>query len=190
MPDDLSAGAAAPLGEGSLDERDLVEIGRLGRRHGVRGEIRLLPHNPDSATLRTGQAVAVAPSGGGTAEWMRITALRRHQKFILLRFEGVDTANDADRLVGRVLSVPRAQLPELDDGAIYHCDLIGCRVVGEGEEELGVVAEVLSTGSNDVLVVRGGEREYLIPWTDDVVAEVDTVAARIRIVPLPGLLDP
>lgn len=169
---------------------DLVEIGRLVRRHGVRGEIRLLPYNPASSTLRPQQRVALTSSDGSGVEWARITALRRHQKFLLLRFADVESADDADRLVGRALAVPRDQLPALEEDEIYHCDLIGCRVVTEEQAELGTVDEILSTGSNDVLVVRGGGREYLIPWIDDVVADVDTAVARIVIRPLPGLLDP
>jgi 16S rRNA processing protein RimM len=188
MVDKLCDVLAAPPEE-SGGETELIEIGRLVRRHGVRGEIRLRPYNPDSATLQPPQRVALAADGSGV-EWIRVTALRRHQKYLLLRFEGIESANDADALIGRTLFVPRDQLPELGEDEIYHCDLIGCRVVTDGGDELGAVAEILSTGSNDVLVIRDGGREYLVPWIDDVVVEVDTAAALITIHPLPGLLDP
>lgn len=176
-----------PLRDG--DGAELVELGRLVRRHGVRGEIRLLPYNPDSATLRPDQEVALSADRTGV-EWIRITTLRRHQKYLLLRFEGVESANDADLFIGRTLSVPRNQLPQLAEDEIYHCDLIGCRVVTEAGDEIGVVDEILPTGSNDVLVVRSGAREHLIPWIDDVVADVDPAAARIVVRVVPGLLDP
>lgn len=164
---------------------DLVDMGKLVRRHGVRGEIRLLPYNPDSPALYSVDEIALR-DGSGPVQWVRICGRRPHKSFLLLRFEGVDTAEKADELIGRTALLRRDQLPELDDGEIYHCDLIGRTVVTEAGDRLGVVREILPTGSNDVLIVDGEGREYLIPWIDDIV--IDT-ADEIVVRPIPGLLD-
>lgn len=158
------------------------------RRHGVRGELRLLPYNPGSPALRAATRVALC-DGVSPPAWIGIAGMRPHKNLILLRFDDIDTAEKADALIGRVVALPREALPALDDGEVYHCDLLGCRVETESGDVLGNVAEIMPTGSNDVLVVRG-DREYLIPMIDDVVLEVDTPGSRIVIRPIPGLLDP
>ncbi len=185
----MIAGASAPARP--RDDRltatdELVDLGKLVRRHGVRGEIRLLPFNPDSPALHEAEEIALR-AGTSAARWFRVDGRRRHKNFILVWLEGVDTAEKADELVGLNVALRRDQLPVLGDGEIYHCDLIGRAVATEAGERLGVVREILPTGSNDVLVVRGGDHEYLIPWIDDVVVES---VPEIVIRPLPGLLDP
>ncbi len=168
---------------------DLVDMGKLVRRHGIRGEIRMLPYNPDSPALFGIDEIALR-DGAGPVQWFRITGRRPHKSFVLLRFEGVDTAEKADELIGRMAMLRRDQLPELEVGEVYHCDLIGRTVATEAGDRLGVVREILPTGSNDVLIVAregaGAGREYLIPWIDDIV--IDT-ADEIVIRPMPGLLD-
>lgn len=150
----------------------------------------MLPYNPGSPALRAVEQLALHDGTAAAPRWLRIAGMRPHKNFILLRFEGVESAEAADALVGSLVAVRRQDLPELDAGELYHCDMIGCRVETESGESLGAVAEILPTGSNDVLIVRRDEKEYLIPLIDEVVIEIDTAASRIVIRPIPGLLDP
>jgi 16S rRNA processing protein RimM len=168
---------------------DLIELGKLVRRHGVRGELRLLPFNPGSPALEALGDVALCGEGG-TPRWIRVSGSRRHKSFVLVRFEGVDGADAADELVGSTVAIRRSQLPPLEDGEVYHFELLGRAVSTEAGERIGIVEEIMPTGSNDVLVVREGDRESLIPWIDDVVIDPGTDGADIVIRPLPGLLDP
>jgi len=101
----------------------------------------------------------------------------------------VTTANDAEALIGSTVAVPRAQLPPMAPEAVYHIDLIGCAVRTTTGEELGTVAEMIVTGSNDVCVVRSATRECLIPLIADVIDRLDVPARMIVVRPVPGLLD-
>ena len=166
-----------------------VEIGRIVNRHGIRGEVRLLPHNSasDAAAWLT-SVLLVGPDGA--SEERKVTAARPHKRFILLTLEGVHTANDAEALIGRVVCVWAEQLPALGADEVYCADLIGCSVATESGEPVGTVREVISTGSNDVCVVVGRGREHLIPLIADVVARLDVAERVVIIRPLPGLLEP
>jgi len=167
----------------------LLQIGRIVKRHGVRGELRVLPYNPDSTVLELlPEVVLQAPNGGCDAR--RILSARRHKHFVLVRFEGVDSAEDADAFIGCTVSLPRAKLPPAREGEVYYHDLIGCAVRTEAGEDLGHVFEVFATGSNDVCVVRGGGVEHLIPMIADVVVDLDIERRQLVIRVLPGLLDP
>jgi 16S rRNA processing protein RimM len=175
-------------GAPAISPGELVELGRIVNRHAIRGEVRVLLHNPDSPTVFETAAVLVT-RGDGSSEWRRVLESRRHKRFALLRLEGVATANDAEALIGCGIAVPRAELPPPGPTARYHVDLIGCAVHTTAGEDLGTVEELIVTGSNDVCVVRGSGREVLVPLVADVIAELDTDARIITVRALPGLLD-
>lgn len=171
------------------DPPAVVDLGRIVNRHGIRGEVRVLPYNPDTTSFDGAPRLCLrAPDGSTTA--MRVVSTRRHKNFLLVCFEGVETADDAERLIGRTVCIERDRLPPPDPGRFYHVDLIGAAVLAEDGGAVGTVREVLATGSNDVLVVDGDGREHLIPLIADVVVRIDAPARQIVIRPLPGLLDP
>jgi 16S rRNA processing protein RimM len=85
--------------------------------------------------------------------------------------------------------VPETALDPPGDDTYYWFQLIGLRVVTTAGEELGEIAEIITTGSNEVFVVRGPRGELLIPAIEDVVQEVDIAGGRILIDPITGLLD-
>ena len=165
-----------------------MELGRIVNLHGVRGELRIRPHNPDSPMLQQLSSLVLIASDGTRSE-RRVISTRRHKSFVLTFFEGVASANDAEALVGCGVAVPRAALPPAGPAAVYHADLIGCAVRTTAGESLGTVQEMIVTGSNDVCVVRGGGREVLVPLVADVIASLDTEARTIIVHPLPGLLE-
>lgn len=171
-----------------MDPSSLIAIGRVTKRHGVRGELRVLPHNPDSAAMEVASSLRLR-GPHGESESRRVLATRRNNRFYLMRLEGVTTAEAADQLIGYDVCIAREALPALASNEYYHTDLIGCAVRTEAGVALGKVWEIISTGSNDVCVVRGGGREYLIPMIDDVIASLDVASGEIVVRPLPGLLD-
>jgi 16S rRNA processing protein RimM len=170
------------------DPDRLIEIGRLVKLHGVRGELRMLPYNPHS-TLATDLPTLLVRTAQGVVRELSVSEARPHKRFLLLRFEGIDDADRAVALVGSEVCVRPEQLPPPGPGEAYHIDLIGCSVETEEGKQLGEVIDIVVTGSNDVCVVHDGDHEVLIPLIDDVIVRMDTDAAKIVIRPLPGLLD-
>ncbi len=165
----------------------LIPLGRIVNVHATRGELRLLPFNPDTDTLEPGMTVVLRR--GETIETRELLDLRRHKQFLLIILQGCNSMNDAEKLVGYEVCVHEAELPPIGPNEIYHYQLIGMEVVTDSGETLGTVHEVMTPPSSDVCVVRGGGREYLIPLIAQVVLDVDVAARRMTIHPLPGLLD-
>lgn len=180
-------GRPLPPAETSAAAEPLVELGPIVNLHGIRGEVRLLPHNPESeVAAASGSLVLLHPDG--RRETRRVRGARWHKRFVLLRLDGVEDAAAAGALVGCRVAVPRAALPRPEHDAVYHVDLLGCEVVTTAGEALGTVREMLVTGSNDVCVVRDARREVLVPMIADVIAEIDVAQRRLVVHPLPGLL--
>jgi 16S rRNA processing protein RimM len=76
----------------------------------------------------------------------------------------------------------------LGEGEYYHFQILGLEVRTTSGEVLGRVEQIISTGSNDVFVVRGQRGEVLIPSVDDVVKSVDPAGGRIEVEVVEGLL--
>lgn len=115
--------------------------------------------------------------------WERVAVRegRPHGKGLAVALGDVNDREMArERLVGRNIAVPRAQLPPAEPDEIYWSDLEGMRVETVNGVPLGRVDHLIETGANDVLVVRG-ERERLIPFTDIAVREVDLGERCVRV---------
>jgi 16S rRNA processing protein RimM len=108
---------------------------------------------------------------------------------LLLALEGVADRTAAEGLVRARVLVAATALPALAPDEFYYHEIEGFRVETNDGRALGEVVETFATGANDVWVVRGGGREYLIPVIADVVRSIDREARRIVIELLPGLLD-
>ena len=104
-----------------------------------------------------------------------------HGQYLMAGLEGVEDRTAAEALMGLDVPVLREEMPEADEDEYYWDDLIGLDVVNLAGEVLGRVEGLLETGANDVLQVRDGETERLLPFVDAVVKEVDLEAGRLLV---------
>jgi len=99
-------------------------------------------------------------------------------KNLVASLSGIDSRDAAESLIGKSIEIPEACLPALDNGEYYWSQLIGLKVVNTAGVDLGRVDHLVETGANDVLVVLDFDQndkniERLLPWTEQVVLEVD-----------------
>ena len=106
----------------------------------------------------------------------------------LLELAGVDDRTAAEELAGREVWVAKELLPALAEDEFYWHELVGLRVVTESGRA-GPGQALFATGGHDVLVVRGGGREYFIPARREFMLGVDHEADLLTIAEVPGLLD-
>jgi 16S rRNA processing protein RimM len=170
-----------------------VIVGRIGRPHGIRGEV-VIGVRTDEPELRfmVGSTVDVGPTPDDISSGqLTVASARWHSGQLLVAFAGITDRTAAGELTGRWLSVDSSQLPApRDPDEFRDHELVGLSVRTSGGEAVGVVADVLHYGQ-DLLVVRhaGGE-ETLVPFVKAIVPEVDVGAGVLVIDPPPGLLDP
>ena len=158
--------------ESELDPQTAVTVGRIIAPHGVRGELKVEPLTGFPQRFEAGSRLWL----DGTP--YTVERGRWQQRIVILKLLGIDTRSQAEMLHGKELLAPEAT-PIEDEGVYYLHDILGARVQDTAGEALGELADVFSTGSNDVYVVRGPRGELLLPALDDVVLEVDLKAHRI-----------
>jgi 16S rRNA processing protein RimM len=157
-----------------------VEVGVVVKPHGLRGAVKVHLHDKSSSSLqRVKDVLLVLPE---EQLRVRIQLLGTMSEFLLLAIDGVTDREEAERLRGARVLVERSVMEPLEEGQYLYADLVGCRVVGEGGRALGVVQEVFTAGASDVLVVRDGELETMIPLVDDWVETIDLNARTIQVV--------
>ena len=167
-----------------------VEVGRVVKPHGLKGElvvsgVRLTPE--EFRALGTVEAIAA----DRTRLRLTIRAARPFLQSLLVFFEGVDDLDAARALHGQVLEVDPSRLPPAAEGTVYLFQLIGLAVATDAGEALGRVADVFQTGATPILVVRQeeGGRERMLPMSPEVLVGVDTAAGKITVHLLPGMED-
>jgi 16S rRNA processing protein RimM len=162
---------------------ELIAVGRVLRPHGVRGELLLSSLTDFPEHLRQVEVVYL----GEAAEPHPVAAVRQHRDQLILRLAGCADREQADAFRGQLVQVrPQAAAP-LPPGRYYHHQIIGLEVVTDAGETLGQVAEIITTGANDVYVVRGEAGEILLPAIRSVILEISLDQQRLTVHLLDGL---
>jgi len=178
---------------------DYLVVGRIGKPHGLKGEVAVEPRTdePDrrfavGAVLATEAPRGGAPHGPGRPAALTIRAVRWHQSRLLVTFEEITDRNQAEAARGLVLlaTIDAEEVPE-DPEEFYDHQLVGLRVVTTDGDDVGELAEVAHGSAQDLLVVRTGDgREVLVPFVSALVPVVDVRAGRIEVADRPGLITP
>jgi 16S rRNA processing protein RimM len=161
----------------------LLEFGYVARAHGIRGEIAIRAFDPGSETLDAVERVRVRTRAGEERE-LRLESVRPTPKEDIIAFEGVETREAAEALVGATVFVYREDLEPPAEGEYFQGDLVGLTAVDEAGQELGKVVEIWNTGEVPNLVIRAeGKPELVVPFADEFVPTVDMPAGKIVIRP-------
>ena len=167
----------------------VIAIGRLTKPHGLRGEVVFLPYVYDMDVLPelTNRQVCLRRDNARDQE-RTITAWRYVNKRVLIRFEGIDDLDEAERLRDWEVCIARQSFPPLPPGEYYWFDIEGLTAVTSDGRLLGTITDIIHTGSNDVYVIRHETQEYLIPALKEVVRTIDLERGEMHLFPIPELL--
>ncbi|WP_354622632.1 ribosome maturation factor RimM [Psychromonas sp. MME2] len=154
-----------------------IVIGKFGAVYGIKGWLKVHSYTDDAESIFEYKPLLMKSKG--QFQDVIITDWKRHNNGFVAKVAEFDVREDAQALVGLELFVDSKELPELEDD-FYWRDLIGCQVHTDKGYHLGVVTDMMETGSNDVLVVKAnsndafGQKERLIPFIEQqVISNID-----------------
>ena len=150
---------------------------KLGRPHGLKGELRILLNNPDSEHL--GEVSEVRIVSGERTVATRLVALRGADGARIARFDGVGDRDAAEALKGAEVLVPRDIFPPLDEGEFYAFELEGLSAVDADGRRVGTVETLTSFGAGEILVVRTGADVEFLPFAEPWVGAIDLDAGTV-----------
>lgn len=157
----------------------LIAMARVVGPWGVKGWIKLVPHTSETDMLRQHPIWWLGRNG----DWREVRILDSELKgnHLVAQIDGIVVPEEAVKLKGMDVALPRSALPASGENEFYKVDLVGLDVVNEQGDALGRVVELYSNGAHDVLRVEAAGRERLIPFVPAVVRQVDMAGRAIHV---------
>jgi 16S rRNA processing protein RimM len=160
-------------------------VARIGAAHGVRGEVKLWTFTQDPLAVK---AYGPLRTKDGARQF-EVTHARQAKDHLVATFKGVTTRDEAERLNGIELYIPREKLPATDEDEFYHADLIGLTAVTISDAPLGRVVAIHNFGAGDIIEIAPPHgATMLLPFSNAVVPTVDLSGGRV-VIELPGEIE-
>lgn len=167
---------------------DYLEVGKIINTHGLRGEVKVTSWTDFPQDFENLEYVIAKRRSG--EERLGIKNIKYQKNNLIIKFDGIDTIEQAELYKNAVLNVPKDALGELPENVYYIADLIDCTVFDADGGKIGILNDVFSTGSNDVYdIKRDGKKNLFVPIIDGVVKDVDIENKKIVINIPEGLED-
>ncbi|SFA78113.1 16S rRNA processing protein RimM [Acetitomaculum ruminis DSM 5522] len=167
---------------------DFIRIGKITTTHGLKGEVKVYPNTDDPKRFKQLKSVYIELNQNKTN--YKITSVRFFKNLVLLKFDGIVTIEEAEKLKQGILYVERKDAVPLEEDEYYVADLIGMTVLNEDNELIGELTDVIATGANDVYVVKmNNKKEVLVPAIKECILSVNIHKNIMQVHLLDGLLD-
>ncbi|HOV27563.1 MAG TPA: ribosome maturation factor RimM [Pseudobacteroides sp.] len=167
---------------------EFLQVGKIVNTHGVRGEVKVIPLTDDPRRFEDLNDVFVGTDD--KKEVLNIENIKYFKNTVIIKFKESGDMNYAEKLKDMFIYVDRKNAIKLPEGRYFICDLIGMEVSEIDGNKLGVLVDVLETGSNDVYVVKNKDnKEILIPALKSVLKEVSVENKTMKVELPDGLLD-
>lgn len=176
------------VGQAQMTEK-LIIVGLIANTHGIRGELKIVPETDFPERFDKGNTLLIVDSQNKQTP-VTVQTSRLHKNVFIVQFAQFSNINEVEKFKGSLLKIEAKNQQPLEEGEYYYHEIIGCKVITEEGQELGLVSEVLTPGANDVWVVdlpKG--KQLLLPVIDNVVLDVDIAAKTIRIHLMEGLME-
>ncbi|WP_046228056.1 ribosome maturation factor RimM [Paenibacillus dauci] len=166
-------------------------VGKIVNTHGIRGELKIYP-NTDFPEVRfaVGNKLQMINEETGASQQVEVQTSRLQKNMYVIRFKGFGNINEVEKYKGWVLKVSKNDTVDLEEDEYYFHEIIGCEVITDEGQSLGVIIEILTPGANDVWVVKPAKgKDILIPYIHDVVLDINVEDKKITIHVMEGLLE-
>lgn len=165
---------------------DFLTAGIVTTAHGVHGEVKVFPTTDDVRRFKKCKELIVETKK--ERKTLKVLGVKFFKQFVILKFEGIDTMDDALLLKQANLLVTRANAVKCEEDEYFIADLYGLKVYDEEKNYIGEISEVYQTGANDVYEIkREDETTVLIPAIKECVKNVDVKNGTMMIHVMEGL---
>ena len=166
---------------------DFLRVGVISATHGIKGEVKVYPTTDDLNRFKALKQVFL--DTGKEYLDLEVEGVKFFKQMAILKFKGIDNINDIEKYKGRDLLVTRENAVKLEKDEYFIYDILGSEVVTDEGIKLGTLSEIMTTGANDVYIVKTNEgKEILLPSIRECILDVDVAAKKILVHVMPGLV--
>lgn len=169
------------------DEQEYCTIGKIVAPFGVRGDLKVFSLSDVPNRFASLKGVYLGPD----YIYHTIQNVRPYKgDMVLLKFSDINDATTAETLRKHNIFIPLDQLAQLPPDSYYQHDILGLHVATLAGRDVGVIVDIMETGSNDVYIVETTQnQQFLIPAIKEVIKQIDLIRRMMYVDPLEGLLD-
>ena len=167
-----------------------LKVGKIVNTHSLKGEVKVISSTDfEEERFKKGSKLLIT-RGNQLIREVVVQSYRNHKNFLLVKFEGIDSVEEAEKFKNLQIKIDSDEVGELEENEFYFHEIIGCQVFDENDRNLGEIIGILTPGANDVWVIKGEEgKEILIPYIEDVVKQIDITNKKVNIEVMEGLID-
>ena len=167
-----------------------LKVGKIVNTHSLKGEVKVICSTDfEEERFKKGSKLLIT-RGNQLIREVVVQSYRNHKNFLLVKFEGIDSVEEAEKLKNLQIKIDSDEVGELEENEFYFHQIIGCEVFDENDKNLGEIIDILTPGANDVWVIKGENgKEILIPYIEDVVKKIDITSKKVNIEVMEGLID-
>ena len=167
--------------------KERLEVGQIVNTFGIKGFVKVYPYVNDTSRFDDLKTVYVKLKKQESK--LEIEEVKYQKNMVLIKFKGIETVEQAELLRNSYIEIDRSQAIPLEKDEYFIADLLGLDVYIDTGEKLGVLDDIYNTGGSDIYVVKNElGKQFLLPYIDDVVKNIDLENGKITVHIIDGLI--
>ena len=168
-------------------KKERLEIGQIVNTFGIKGFVKIYPYVDDISRFDDLKKVYIKSKK--IDEGLQIEEVKYHKNMVLIKFKGIETVENAEKLRNFYIEIDRADAIPLEEGQYFIADLLGLDVFLDNGDKLGVLEDIYNTGSSDIYVVKNElGKQFLLPYIDEVIKQINLNEGKIIVHIIEGLI--
>ena len=168
-------------------KKERLEVGQIVNTFGIKGFVKIYPYVDDITRFDNLKKVHIKSKNND--EELQIEEVKYQKNMVLVKFKGIETVENAEKLRNSFVEIDRADAIPLEEGQYFIADLLGLDVFLDTGEKLGVLEDIYNTGSSDIYVVKNElGKQFLLPYIDEVIKQINLEEGKIIVHIIEGLI--
>ena len=167
--------------------KERLEVDQIVNTFGINGFVKVYPYVDDVSRFDNLKKVHIKSKK--EEKELQIEDVKYQKNMVLVKFKGIDKIEDAEKLRNSYIEIDRADAIPLEEGQYFIADLLGLDVYLDTGEKLGILDDIYNSGSSDIYVVKNElGKQFLLPYIDDVVKQINLEEGKIIVHIIEGLI--
>lgn len=171
----------------SFPTEEFLLLGKVAKAHGMRGEVKIFSFSGQPENIKAYKEIVLVNAAGTLSTSLAVLGCRVQGKMAITRLDSITSRDKAESIEKMGVLIAKKLLPELEEDEFYWHHYVGKIVTDLKKQNIGIIENIFSNGSQDIMVIRAGTQEILIPISKGIVVQED--GDKISIDPPPGLLE-
>lgn len=168
-------------------KKERLEVGQIVNTFGIKGFVKIYPYVDDISRFDNLKKVHIKSKNKD--EELQIEEVKYQKNMVLVKFKGIETVENAEKLRNSFVEIDRADAIPLEEGQYFIADLLGLDVFLDTGEKLGVLEDIYNAGSSDIYVVKNElGKQFLLPYIDEVIKKINLEEGKIIVHIIEGVI--